>query len=279
MFNLIKRKSEKEIITEIHNEFDTAEDRLLKEATDVLKELNLETESSITQRANRLRSLGFTKSAPVTWVNNSPLIKTRKQAELIQYYKQNYPFQKFLTEDELDKICKKYNLIHAPVSNYIKDVPEKNINEIESVSELKSVDFAKDDVWTKILYGNDVLGISNIKAALLGLPTRIDNFEESHFLYIDNYLRSNYPSVSNRAYICRGGEINKISKQGLFICAPKSHFNLTGLSKTSTFSFKSIIIAEPKDPIVFRYCRGGIQILSKWGLESSDELLVNEINN
>ena len=66
---------------------------------------------------------------------------------------------------------------------------------------------------------------------------------------------------------------------GFFIAAPKSHFNLKSVIKKGKFSFLSIRVTEVKDPIVFRYCRGGIQILSKWGLEGEETSLTNEKMN
>lgn len=62
-----------------------------------------------------------------------------------------------------------------------------------------------------------------------------------------------------------------ISKSGLFIAAPKSDFNLEGLSKKGKGYFN---VFEIKDPIVFRYVRGGIQVITKWGLEADDDALV-----
>ena len=64
----------------------------------------------------------------------------------------------------------------------------------------------------------------------------------------------------------------------MFITAPKSHFDLKDL-KSKGLGFFDITITEVKDPIVFRYVKGGIQVLSKWGLEASDATLQNEILN
>jgi hypothetical protein len=70
-----------------------------------------------------------------------------------------------------------------------------------------------------------------------------------------------------------------VKREGLFIAAPKDHFDLKGLKHiTGTHGFFSTTRIH-KDPIVFRYVKGGIQIISKWGLEASDPMLVNEINN
>lgn len=265
------------IIQKIHNEIDFAEDKLLQMARQIIQSHVPNT------KAERLKKIGFI-NVDIVKKNEKQkqiLIKNREQAELIEYYKQNYPFQKFLTEEELERICKKYKLIFAPISHYIKDIPEKNLNEIEKLSILKNEDKANDITFTKIFYSSSFLsiGLSAIKAKRLGLPFRIDNFQETFFSRIDNHLRANYPQVSHRAYICEKGQVHTIKKQGLFICAPKSHFDLKGLKRKNKFSFMNITIIENKDPIVFRYCRGGIQILSKWGLENNNESLINEKMN
>ncbi len=272
-------KSEQQIVAEIHNEFDTAEDRLLQEANSLLTELNLQTESSMQAKAERLTSLGFVNSAPVNWVKNNSLVKTKEQADLIRYYKQTYPFQKFLTESELERICEKYNLIFAPVSYYKKDVPDKNISEIERASSLKMDDSAKNIITTKLDY-NGVLNIGNTNAKMKGLPFIIKGQSFNSWIEADAYLRKHYSSKTNGiSYIVNKCTTTEEERQGLFIAAPQSHFNLNGLKKSGKYAFLNITITEVKDPIVFRYCRGGIQVLSKWGLEASDELLLNEIEN
>lgn len=278
MFNLLKRKSEQQIVAEIHSEFDTAEDRLLEQADNLLRELNIDTEKSIEQKAQRLSSLGFTKSAPVEWIKNNSSVKIREQAELIKYYKQNYPFQKFLTEQELERICKKYNLVFAPVGNYIKDVPEKNIKEIETASQLKATDAAKDDIWCSMHYSG-IINIGTIGAKRAGLPFTIKGKNFRNWADADRYLKQKYPHMSDRAYIVNSVTNYQTNKQGLFICAPQKHFDTRGLKKAGKYSFFNVTITEVKDPIVFRYCHGGVQVLSKWGLGASDEMLVNEINN
>ncbi len=72
----------------------------------------------------------------------------------------------------------------------------------------------------------------------------------------------------------------KMEKNELFIAAPKSHFNLDNLIfDQSKGYYDSRNVVEPKDPIVFRYVVGGVQILSKWGIESLDQRLnISNIN-
>lgn len=268
MFNLFK--SEKAIIAEIHNAFDTAEDRLLNEAKNILNGDDISIEASLA------RELGFINIPVVK--KGEQLIKTREQAELISYYKQTYPFQKFLTQKELDKICDKYKLIYAPISNYIETVPKKNLIEISNAPKLKEKDFVGSCVITKLDYDGS-LNIGNAKARELGLPFILEDIRITRWHEADDYLRKNYDSVVDKKYIVNSCEVKVIDRSGLFIAAPLTHFNLRGLKKAGKHGFLKIQITKVKDPIVFRYCRGGIQVLSKWGLEASDELVVNEINN
>lgn len=297
MFKLLKKKkTEQEVLLEIHNEFDTAEDRLLDEADKLLLELNIPTESNIEVKADKLKQLGFINSEVVKQANEltknrlnqqEKLVQTRDQAELIRYYKQTYPFQKFLTEKELERICEKYKLVFAPVANYVKDVPEKNIKEIESCTNLKQIDVLKQQYeinevdnlseFNKML---DFLGkkdgiFTNEEVKDLTLEyrgARVDEWcfgnKNGHMLFYDLKRKMDFKFRINR--------YSTINKKGLFIAAPPSHFNLKGLTKKGKYSFLNIIETEVKDPIVFRYCKGGIQVLSKWGLEASEELLVNE---
>ena len=236
-------KSQEQLIAEIHNEFDTAQDRLLQEAKTLLESLN--PDSKMVEVAYRLAKIGFTNTPTVKKAQDvkKQLVTSKEQAELIQHYKFTYPFLKFLTEEELNRICEKYELIHAPVGNYIKEVPEKNLRDIEIAQELKEDDMINRD-------------------------------EIRHERSINERLRHKDISTVDRYYLLaeRGWSMNN-PKLGLFIAAPKSHFDLKGVEKTSKYGWGK---PEIKDPIVFRYVRGGVQVLTKWGLEGEDPSLVVE---
>jgi hypothetical protein len=275
-------KNQQQIIAEIHNEFDAAQERLLQEAKSIINSY------TANNKAERLKNLGFTASEIVVEHEEKigVLVKNKEQADLIEYYKVMYPFQKFLTEDELNRICKKYNLIYAPISAYKKDVPEKNITEIEQAKTLKNEDAADDIKWCELKRDNSFCLLSGSGGSWCGIwgsewyriPKSLngvhfhDNFSASEYLQAVHGFRTTY--LINRV-------INHTQKRdGLFIAAPKSHFDLRGLKKQGEFGMnKTFSVVTPKDPIVFRYCKGGIQVLSKWGLEASDELVVNEKMN
>jgi hypothetical protein len=62
------QKSEKELIEEIHNEFDTAPERILQQALSIIGEQQsskVSLESEIEDKAIRLKNLGFVKNGLV----------------------------------------------------------------------------------------------------------------------------------------------------------------------------------------------------------------------
>lgn len=254
------------LVQKIHEDFDSAQDRLLAEAQNIL-EIPSDYKR---EKAQRLLNLGFEKSSLV--VNHKLVTKINSEAksaaQLIEDYKENYSELKFITEKELDRICKKWKLIYAPVKNYKKDIPEKNLSEIENVKPLNPKDVSNKKLWCKVKYSGG-LSIGFLKAKKLGLPERIEGRNFSGWSRIDDYLKTNFPQCSEVKYITNGCTNFEIDTRGLFIAAPKTHFDLKGLKKNGLFGFLNVTITEVKDPIVFRYCKGGVQILSKWGLEES----------
>jgi hypothetical protein len=285
-------KTQEQLIAEIHHEFDSAQERLLQEAVTVLNS----TAKALPQIAERLEKVGFinTPTAKKGKEVASQLVSSKEQADLIQYYSTSYPFMKFLTEDELNRICEKYTLIHAPVGNYIQEVPEKNLRDIEQAQNLKSFDkedkryrFSKNQhsgdekVLLSALGKTDaIFSQSEIESLMIKhyghCPVDWCDFESDTFSTTWSYVVSNRIVPGNSV---GWGTCEVIKKGGLFIAAPKTHFNLKGLEKKSKHGFFQVFKTEVKDPIVFRYVRGGVQIITKWGLEANDPSLVVPILN
>jgi hypothetical protein len=285
-------KSPEQLIAEIHNEVDTAQERLLQEALNVLSNGR----ENVENIGDRLRRVGFVNT-PVA--KKSSEIKhqkkiSREQAALIQYYQQTYPFLKFLTEDELNRICEKYKLIHAPVSAYEKDVPEKNLRDIETAQPLRDAD--TNPKFIHLVGGRYSYNEQGKIDALLELAgLRNGTFSEKDiknvmprygmnpdFYLIDSntWLYVIWDKLGRPDNTYYGFEsIEFTDKSGLFIAAPPSHFNLKGLDRKSKHGFFQVFKTEVKDPIVFRYVRGGVQVLTKWGLEANDPSLVVPVLN
>jgi hypothetical protein len=289
MLTLFKKTS---ITTEqIHAEFDSAQDRLLSHYEDILNKKSIS--NQVKNKYENLKSLGFIKSETVTQVDSikDEIAPSEKKASLIQYFKTKYPFEKFVTVEELERICKKYNLIHAPVQYYIKDVPEKNVLEMKNCKKLEISDshpvneyifraktFHESSAHEHLLKG---------KEFKLYLTKKEVNLIESNTFESDVFIANKLGlkgKISKRTGIYEEAELIKVEKSGLFIAAPKSHFDLGELSRRSEFGFFKVRVSDIKDPVVFEYCTGDIcRIVTKWGTDDDqsylDPGLLNETLN
>jgi len=288
----MEQKTPAYTVQDIHDEFDAAEGLLLNEAERLLEELQIPTESKLEEKANLLLSLGFQRTAEVKQFNKLQQDKvevekkralSKEQADLIRYYKQKYPFQKFLTEAELDRICDKYGLIYASVGNYKMEVPDKNLKEIAEANK-----HPLEGAYMPQNVSVIVVRCEN------GCPEEFKKFFADPFIAEDKdyellqYLRSGTPTYE--AKVQRLGYVGKMPKKGdytisvdtfnkggLHIAAPDTHFDMEELEKVTEYGFQSkTSCVVPDDPIVFRFCNGGVQVLSKWGAEGEDEALTNE---
>lgn len=304
-------KSEDELLIEmIHNEFDTAPERILKQAMEIINkesENKSELKSTIVEKALRLKSLGFEKNGLVHNLGKTEekirqsdisISMNSDLAHKVSYYSKTYPFLKFLPESELDRICDKYGLVYAPVKHYKMPVPDKNLREIENAQPLKPADKQKNLVTYKFSpnWGQNFSEFNKL-VKLFGGDTFTEDelveIHEKHFGKVGGHRLSD--TFWYYGYLASRGEIKNpviteafladavettYDRSGLFIAAPKEHFDLTGLTfdeKKGYFHAKTVRII--KDPIVFRYVKGGIQVLTKWGLEAEDPALQVEILN
>jgi len=126
---MFDEKSNVELIEDIHNEVYSAHDLLLKEAENIL---NKPIDDSKVQDYQKLINLGFNNEKniikhkeEVTKIEQSKFIKTK-----IEYYSFKYPFNKFINEDSVIRICEKYGLLLTDVNRFIGSIPENNQKEI-----------------------------------------------------------------------------------------------------------------------------------------------------
>lgn len=308
MFKLFKKVAEvvaietapRYTVEQIHAEFDSAQERILSECDKMLAELQIPTETHVERKAAMLKQLGFENAEPVTqyekFVKGKEAVAkkvelTSNQASYIRELSQRYPFEKFITVDELDRICNKYGLIHAPVKNYIKDIPEKNVVEMASVKPLMKSDKAGKQYI--------IFDMPQSFLDLIGKKGKVFTEEEVFALGEKYYLKGEYfvewidrgitawamvvvDKIKGVAFY-HDYNYNKISfasKEGLFIAAPKSHFNTDGLSKESKHGFFEATKVEVKDPVVFEYCKNNIcRIISKWGTDDDQSYLDPSLQN
>jgi hypothetical protein len=221
------------------------------------------TMQGLIDKSSRLKSLGFgkTKECVEADAEIARLEEVRKYnednktlAKAISYFQQKYPVYKFITEDSVKKICAKYNLIYGPVERYTGTVPDKNIQDMERFT------IDEDDMCY---------------------------FTERQSIYGDRYghrIFSKEEMEKQRAYessLAKYGvsRINIMGSCPLEIAAPASDFDTTGMElknfKLSPIEFPDPIVLQP----VFFEGSKHYLIVTAWGLEASDEMVVNEKMN
>lgn len=288
----------------IHREFDEAQDKVLHSCDEYLKNTKFdENKSKIENKADLMKELGFTNSETIEKAKTIEFQKANlknsideklKLVQVMQYYIQKYPLNKFIPVSELNRICKQYGLIHAPVANYIKDVPEKNLLEISNRKRLDYTDSHEDFYQISFsLRGNK--RDSDQYYIQSELPKSV--FQFKHDVNTSRHLsdpfwrkRAIEEHLSKLGYNKKSiyideSTVNRVSMNGLFVAAPISHFKLDDVNKQSEFGYYTTTkVAEVKDPIVFEYVKHDlVRIISKWGTDDDqaylDDTLTNSIEN
>jgi hypothetical protein len=243
-------------ITQIHNAFDIAGDIALAEANRILNEKSISAKEK--EEAATLRSLGFKIASNVQRIESiqSEINKSKEQAEIVQKYRIKYPQYKFIFKDQVESICKKYNLVCGEAELYKGNIPSKNIKEIVNFK-VRDEDIHYIIGWSR-----------NIERRITKeqYDKAYKNYERELAMFNSaTHADQNYHSHPSRPVA------NKIP---FYICAPESDMETKWRKKEGVFLKKEI-----PDPIVLHWLPEGYLIVSKWGLEGQDPELVNEIAN
>jgi hypothetical protein len=264
-----------EEIQRIHHEFDTAADKGLAEAQAILKSA----EGVSLEKGKRLLALGFKQSREATQaLDTTEKVDTAKEiADIIMYFKKEYPFNKFIAEKDVQTICNKYGLVCGPIGSYKGFVPEKNLKQIEAFN-LKPKE-ANCLVCREKDGSFFILENAIIKKGLSGYDHIYKKGSDENYAFQRNGGRRNEEFYANDTHNIFGlrskGWMDFVVETDAFsICAPLKEMDTKGLSLKGHMLQK-----EVKDPIVLKRVRGGYLIVTAWGPESSDPLVVNEINN
>lgn len=260
-------KSMNEVIEEIHDTFYTEVDRLLYNAK-ISKSLDTDKQDLIDKFA-RLKALGFTNTKEVKdaeleieRINN---LKIENEAnkdltEAINYFGLKYPNYKFITQDSVKKICEKYNLVYGTIDKYIGTVPDKNLKHIEEFK-IKEEDCLY--VLNKYFYGMRF--------------NRIDSYFNITFNTYKSLIFHKENSILDTELT---GTFNKnhqeFFKSKMEIAAPLKDFDMKDY-EIKDFKLSKIEIPDPVvlHPVMFKDKKYYL-IVTAWGLESKDELVVNQ---
>lgn len=264
----------------IHHEFHTAADNLLLEANSIIEEARTKNVTKV----HRLELLGFKQASQVTELKllQQKAELSKEQLESLAYYQREYPFNKFITEEQVKTICHKYNLVCGDVSRFKGFVPEKNLSDIEKFS-LK--DNEKSNLFCKSL-SREIPDFILENAEIYNEKDYyfIVKFGEKRDFVLKNYaFQSNdgnyfYASDMYNIFNLKSkGDIRfEITNNNLQICAPVKDMDISGLELKEGYKLTKKHIS---DPVVLQPVKNGYLIITAWGDEASDPLVVNQINN
>lgn len=253
-----------EVIEQIHHEFNTAGENLLKEALEIINSAPI----LDAEKTKRLEQLGFRQTAEVVKFREieSTKLKAAELAKIVEDYSFRYPNHKFITEEAVKRICEKYNLVCAEVSRYKGFVPDKNLREIEA---FKIQD--KDR-----LYEQRIVGYSSrwsiISREQYVKETKPKEREPNPLDSFDSIARY---MLSERDLQNRNSGYSYEELTELMICAPSKDMDLTD---ADVIGYK-VVKREVPGPVVLRRVMHGYLILTAWGDEASDTDVVNQKMN
>src|SRR5574343_1279822 len=262
-------KSVNEIIEEIHETFYTEVDKLLFRSK-IINSLNTD-KQYLVDKCERLQALGFTNTKEVkeAKMEIERLNKLKQENEskknlvdAINYFSFKYPNYKFITEDSVKQICKKYNLVYGTIDKYIGSVPDINLKHIENFKIQKD-----DECYLHELEYVDWTDRPKVKTY-----KNFENFKKS------NNDFNGQPNFFTRRFK-EHGVLETNRKCSLEIVAPLNDFNMVGM-KVEDYNILTIQIPDPivLQPVIFNNQKHYL-IVTAWGIEARDEIVINPNNN
>jgi len=243
----------KELIEQIHSEFNIAGELLLKSAKETINRCNVVN----IDKGERLAKLGFSQTAEaqtaVKAKNDRDI--AQEKARSIEYFSIHYPNNKFIDEEAVNRICKKYNLVQGKLSAYKGFVPEKNLTDIEAFK-LKTEDYK----YLKVYYGY---------SSFVGSYENITEINKREY---DRYTDRSNPMYNHSDR----NETFEIQKEKFSICAPIRDMKLEDNEEVKNYK---IVAKHIPDPVVLQAVKGGYLIVTAWGDEASDDEIVNHKMN
>lgn len=269
-------KSTNEIIEEIHETFYSEVDRLLADAK-ILRSTET-TKQDLIDKCKKLEELGFAQTKECVEAK-SELDRIAKiniensqrdhLCSAIEYFSVKYPNYKFITEDSVKKICAKYNLVYGEVSKYTGTVPDKNLKHIIDFKIDEEDECAIDEEFYLRSFGSQ-----SVKKIYMSGKKLNDDKKRQEKERDDDYI-AYYRAMMIRSMNTRN--VKQICP--LEIAAPLKDFNMTA-SEVKDFKISKLEIPDPVvlKPVFFEG-RKHYLIVTAWGLEASDELVVNQKMN
>lgn len=132
------------IIQQIHKDFYNQQ-AIVKDEFPILAEKCLKEyheSQTMTKKYETLKSLGFTNSKSFKDLEASQKLGNQlwSQYKLLEqdiqarkYFNEKYPNNKFITKNQVGKLCAKYGFVCGPTTAFIGEIPENNLLEMTSL--------------------------------------------------------------------------------------------------------------------------------------------------
>lgn len=260
MFDFFKTKRTEgrypKVVEDIHNEFANAGERLVNEAKQIIANTSINEE-----KVEMLRSVGFISTPEYTSVKKAKEEKEKQQnlCEALNDFSIELPKYKFITGKMAREICKKYGLVLGEISQYKGFVPEKNLREIDEFMKEQRQVIERREPGRQAVY-------HTIHDAATG------------HTYVAEDRGGLVPITVKEAIRLQLG-LGVRQSSSLIIIAPLKDMDARGYKLTDR-----VFTREIPDPIVCAkvWHSNGTELLciiTAWGDEASDEMVVNQKNN
>lgn len=226
---------------EIHAAINTTADAIVSEARDLLAQAANEDEATAVSLGDR----GFGAAACVKEAR--ALREKRAEAERVAGIAEKYPMHRYISEDGVKSVCEKYGLILGEANKFIGDIPAKNAREITAF---------------KYADGNNVFRVTYWRG----------NWDSSVIVEAKN-AEDAITIAKSKAWL--GADGHSAGPAPFSVVAPASMFD-----KRDAHLEGHKLVQNVKDPIVLAPLGGGGYIIvTAWGEEAGDPLVVNPKKN
>lgn len=277
--NLSNMNNYPKVVEQIHNEFNTAGEKLLQESLEIIEQCN----QRDLRKGELLNSIGFVSSQQSGFFHKT--IETAKEAQtmasIVETYRRQFPSNKFIRHEDVVIINNKYNLKLGCIEDYIGFVPEKNLNEIHAFKSKNSFSNKRyfiesiDIFQMALIYSRSK---AKFKDYLKSINYCLIAASERHANTLLNELCSLFSSKKHDSKYIRIHGCSFVEKPVFSICAPAKDFKKQTLFQ-KVFSPVATKFHHVPDPVVLYPVEHGYIIVTAWGDEASDPLVANENMN
>jgi len=260
------------------------------------------------KKGDFLTNIGFENSIATKLYNS-----ISNGVQVINNYKVKYPNYKFILEPQLERVCEKYDLYVRPLEFFLGDIPEKNVQDLMNFKvdyrDIAEAGQALLNIYHKLSM-NSYSFNGNANANLGYLEKYKDvylhsfgdiKFELAKVFNLDTEFFStekrNHAPNLNGFLEAIGCDVDSDSVYDNPIYGGLEHIpkSITIASVKKLLSSKAFESSDDRlikvkhqlnaknkvelDPIVLCKVNHGYLIITAWGDEANDELVLNQINN